>query len=309
MILGIVLLTVGAEGLVEGSLRLSRRLGVSPLVAGLTVVAFGTSAPELGVSLSAALKGVSDVALGNVLGSNIANALLIVGIGAMLHPFTPHSGLVRRELPILLGVSFVAWAFAYQGVLTELFGLLGLLIFFGYIFYLYRAKEGADESLKEISEEVKKSTGLKYSVIIEVFLVVGGLIALFFGSKVFLKGALDIGYLLEVPELFVGLTLTAVGTSLPEIAATVSAARRGQGDIIMGNVIGSNLANLCFVMAVTSIFTPIPVPRLALIRDFPVMVISGVLLLLLVQKKTPISRFQGAALILFYFIYVLFLKY
>ncbi len=305
---GLLLLTFGAEGLVEGSLRLSRRLGLSPLVAGLTIVAFGTSCPELGVSLSAAIKGVPDIAIGNVVGSNIANAFLIVGIGAIIRPFRCHPSLVRIEVPFLFVMTSLAWGLALFGPLHITYGLMAVGAFSLYCMYLYRARANPAYS---IGGDERSSGGKRHRKYIHLFyelaLAVGGLLALVYGSKVFLIGAIKIGAILGVPDLFIGLTITAVGTSLPEIAATVSAARRGSGDVIMGNVIGSNLANLCLVLGITSLIKPVRVAHLALVRDFPMLMVSSLMLLVLVVRGGKIGRWFGLLLISIYSGYVFYI--
>lgn len=308
MVLGLLLLTCGAEALVEGSLKLATRMGLSPLVAGLTIVAFGTSCPELGVSVSAAMKGVPDVAIGNVLGSNIANALLILGIGALIRPFTAHMALVRIEIPLLFSINLIALLMAVNGEISRSYGLMGPLMFVAYIFYLYRSRTNPAYCLNEGDCTKRAKNGGGKSLLFETSLAALGLVALVYGSETFLKGALRLGQLMGVPELFIGLTFAAVGTSLPEIAATVSAARRGTGDVIMGNVIGSNLANLCLVLGLTSLVRPIPIDGIVLIRDFPVAIFSTLVLLFMVVKKRPITRWQGLALLVAYALYIAFIS-
>ncbi len=305
---GLLLLTFGAEGLVEGSLRISRRLGLSPLVAGLTIVAFGTSCPELGVSLSAALKGVPDITIGNVVGSNIANAFLIIGIGAIIKPFKCNSSLVRVEVPFLFLVSGLAWVLAFLGPLHFLYGVMSVGAFFIYCIYLYRARANPAYSISndEPLDSLKRPSTFG-GLILELLFVTGGLVALIYGAKVFLRGAIEIGSILGVPELFTGLTITAVGTSLPEIAATVSAARRGSGDVIMGNVMGSNLANLCLVLGLTSLIEPVRVTPLAIFRDFPMLLISTLLLSILAIRGGMLGRYLGLLLIAIYTGYVVFI--
>ena len=306
--LGLLMLTGGAEALVEGSLRLASRLGLNPLVAGLTIVAFGTSCPELGVSMSAVINDVSNVAIGNVLGSNVANAFLILGIGALIKPFRANIALVRIEIPFLFAINIIAIVMAIaSGTLSKGFGLIGLSMFGAYIFYLYKSRANPAYCL---DQEDARQTGQnhKKGVLFEITLSILGLMALVYGSDTFLKGALHLGHLMNVPELFIGLTLAAIGTSLPEIAATVSAARRGTGDVIIGNVIGSNLANLCLVLGLTSLVKPVAIEEIVLTRDFPMVFLSTVTLLLIVVKKSPIKRWQGLVLLLGYGTYISFVS-
>ncbi len=309
---GLLLLSIGAEGLIEGSLRLSRIFAISPLVVGLTIVAFGTSAPELAVSLIASFKGSLNVALGNVLGSNIANTLLITGIGALIRPFSSNRYIIKRDLPFLFIISLIIYYCGFIGSINLWYGAIVIFLFIAYLVYMYKTK--ADKYIKQNEQEetkkpVKNGDYDLMAIFISIFLIIIGLLALIYGSNIFLKGALQLGRLIGVPELFIGLTITALGTSLPEIATTVSASRRGEGNIIMGNVIGSNIANLCIVLGIASFILPIPVPAVSFKRDIPMLIITTILLGLLVLNGKKINRIEGAIFLLLYVAYIRLLLY
>ncbi len=303
-ILGLIILAGGAEALIRGAIRMARLWKVSPIVIGLTIVAFGTSAPEMGVALSAALSGQPDITMGNILGSNIANTGLILGLGALLTPLTVRLRMLRTEIPLLIVVSMALWAFATMGHLGRLAGLILLITFVAYCLALYRHSRKEPYTLQV---EFDKSLNRKSSFWLDLVLVIAGLAGLVIGSKSLVWGAENIAVYLGIPELIVGLILTAIGTSLPELATTVSAARKGQADLILGNVIGSNLSNLCAVLGVTACITPIDINPDLLHRDFPVMIAFSLVLLPVMRIGMKVTRWEGAALLLSYSVYVIFL--
>jgi len=303
-ILGLIILSGGAEALIRGAIRIARLWKISPIVIGLTIVAFGTSAPEMGVALSAALSGQPDITMGNILGSNIANTGLILGLGALLTPLPVRLRMLRIEIPLLIVVSMALWAFATMGHLGRLAGMILLITFTPYCVTLYRHSR---EKPYTLQVEFEKSLSDKGSFWFDLVLVIAGLAGLVIGSKSLVWGAENIAVYLGIPELIVGLILTAIGTSLPELATTVAAARRGQTDLILGNVIGSNLANLCAVLGVTACITPIDINPDLLYRDFPVMVAFSLVLLPVMRIGMKVTRWEGAALLLSYSVYVIFL--
>ncbi|RKX61200.1 MAG: sodium:calcium antiporter [Thermodesulfobacteriota bacterium] len=303
-ILGLIILSGGAEALIRGAIRIARLWKISPIVIGLTIVAFGTSAPEMGVALSAALSGQPDITMGNILGSNIANTGLILGLGALLTPLPVRLRMLRIEIPLLIVVSMALWAFATMGHLGRLAGMILLITFTTYCVTLYRHSR---EKPYTLQVEFEKSLSDKGSFWFDLVLVIAGLAGLVIGSKSLVWGAENIAVYLGIPELIVGLILTAIGTSLPELATTVAAARRGQTDLILGNVIGSNLANLCAVLGVTACITPIDINPDLLYRDFPVMVAFSLVLLPVMRIGMKVTRWEGAALLLSYSVYVIFL--
>ena len=303
-ILGLIILSGGAEALIRGAIRMARLWKVSPIVIGLTIVAFGTSAPEMGVALSAAISGKPDITMGNLLGSNIANTGLILGLGALLTPLPVRLRMLKIEIPLLIVVSTALWAFAAKGHLERLAGLLLLFTFIAYCLALYRHSRKESYTLQV---EFERSLSGKDSFWFDLVLVIAGLAGLVIGSKSLVWGAENIAVYLGIPELIVGLSLTAVGTSLPELATTVAAARKGQTDLILGNVIGSNLSNLCAVLGVTACITPININPDLLHRDFPVMMAFSLVLLPIMRIGMKVTRWEGAALLLSYSVYIAFL--
>ena len=301
-ILGLVILSGGAEALIRGAIRMARLWKISPIVIGLTIVAFGTSAPEMGVALSAALSGQPDITMGNILGSNIANTGLILGLGALLTPLPVRLRMLRIEIPLLIVVSMALWAFATMGHLGRPAGLILLITFTIYCVTLYRHSQ-KEPYIHQV--EFDKSLSDKGSFWFDLVLVIAGLAGLVIGSKSLVWGAENIAVYIGIPELIVGLILTAIGTSLPELATTVAAARKGQTDLILGNVIGSNLSNLCAVLGVTACITPIDINPDLLHRDFPVMVAFSLVLLPVMRIGMKVTRWEGAALLLSYSVYVI----
>jgi cation:H+ antiporter len=303
-VLGLIILSVGAEALIKGAIRMARLWKISPIVIGLTIVAFGTSAPEMGVSLSAALSGQPDITMGNILGSNIANTGLILGLGALLTPLAVRLRMIKTEIPLLIVVSMALWAFATMGHLGRLAGLILFATFTAYCVTLYRHCR-KEPCILQVELEISHSG--KDSFWFDIILFMAGLAGLVIGSKSFVWGAENIAVYLGIPKLIVGLILAAIGTSLPELATTVAAARKGQTDMILGNVIGSNIANLCAVLGVTACITPIDINPDLLDRDFPVMVAFSLVLLPVMKIGMKVTRWEGAALILSYSVYVIFL--
>ena len=255
-LLGLVLLYYGGEWLVRGAGALAARLGVSPLAIGLTVVAFGTSAPELVVSLAAALGGASDIAVGNVVGSNIANIGLILGIGALIRSLEVHANILRIDTPLMVAVSAVLLVLLADGTISRPEGLalaLGLLAYI--IFTLWQSRRETAATQAEFAAGTELDHGPVWH---HLLLVIGGLAALVGGGKSLVLAAVTIASALGVSEAVIGLTVVAVGTSLPELAASVIAALRGQGDIALGNVIGSNIFNTLGIIGITAGVTPLP---------------------------------------------------
>lgn len=308
---GLVFLSIGAETLVRGASRLAQLLGVSPLIIGLTVVAFGTSAPELGVSLQAVASGKGEMALGNAVGSNIINVLLVIGVSAAITPLRVSQQLIRLDVPILIGLSILAWALSVDGRLGRGDGILLILIGTVYTGFLIF------QSRKE-SETVQKMYRKKFGPVLEkkwkdwlfhLGFVVGGGILLVWGSRWFVSGASIIARSLGMSELVIGLTILAVGTSLPEIATSVVASIRGERDIAVGNVVGSNIMNIVFVLGFSSImaFTGIPVPSAAIRFDMVVMIAVAIACLPIFFTGYTISRWEGLLFLGYYMAYILYL--
>lgn len=308
LVVGLVVLILGAEYLVRGASSLARRLGVSALVIGLTIVAFGTSTPELTVNLYAAMTGATDIAIGNIVGSNIANILLILGVSAAIAPLVVAHSTTWKEIPFALLAMGLVWIFGNDLLLngvgvnaltaTEGFALLGIFaIFMYYIIGLARSEPAGDV------EEARQ-----YSLSYSVLCIVGGLAALVLGGRLLVDQAVTIAELVGLSEAVIGLTVVAVGTSLPELATSVIAAIRGQNDIAVGNVVGSNIFNVLWILGLSSTIAPLPMSQ-ALSLDTLVGVGATMLLFLIlfVGKRHTIERWQGVSFVLLYVVYVTFL--
>jgi cation:H+ antiporter len=292
---GLLTLVAGAELLVRGASRLAAAAGVSPLVIGLTVVAFGTSAPEMAASLGAALTGNPDLALGNVVGSNLFNVLGILGVSALVAPLSVALRLVRLDVPIMLAVSLVVAGFAVNGSVSRWEGMILLVFIVGHTGWLVRAArregQGGDEAFSVTSASGGATTARAIAA------VALGLVALVFGARWLVDGATAVASALGVSDRVIGLTLVAVGTSLPELATSVVAAARGQRDIAVGNVVGSNLFNLTAVIGVAAAASPagVVVAQQALRVDLPVMVASAMLCVPVFFTGFEVSRREGLA--------------
>ncbi len=320
LIFGLAALTVGAEVLVRGASQLAVRIGISPLVVGLTVVAFGTSAPEFVVSMGAALKGEADVAIGNVVGSNICNILLILGVSAIIVALPVSKQLLRFDLPIMILVSAIVWGMCYDKSLSRIEGAglaLGIVIYTVWNVMASRWKTKREAAALEAQaiadgetvEEVVHSGW--WGVILNSILIGVGLVFLATGADWFIDSAVTLALSLGVSQLVIGLTLVAVGTSLPEIFTSIIAAIRGQQDIAVGNVVGSNIFNILCVLGFSSVAstTGIAVSGDALTRDFPVMFAVALICIPVFVTGHRISRGEGFLFLMGYIGYTSYLIY
>ncbi|MFD2565160.1 calcium/sodium antiporter [Aquimarina rubra] len=310
VIIGFVLLVVGGEYLVRSSVALSFRLKLSKMVIGLTVVSFATSAPELLVSLQAALSGSADLSLSNIIGSNVANIGLVLGITALIGPLAIDKDFYKFNWPVMMLLSFALYFFLdNDGVLTRMEGGVLLLSLFVYMFVLIkRARKHADKMVEEVDGALEKVSNFKMIL----WLLIGGL-ALYFGSELLVEGAKDIATRMGVSEAVIGLTMVAVGTSVPELAASVIAALKQEKAISLGNLIGSNIFNIASVLGVTSLIQPIVVSdtRLMNIDIFWMLGFAMILLpLAFIPKKMILSRPKGFLIFAGYcvFIALVFIK-
>ena len=309
VIVGFIAVVWGADRFVYGAAGLASNLGVSRLVIGLTIVAFGTSAPEMLVSGMAAAAGSRAMGIGNAVGSNITNVTLVLGAAALVHPLRVHSRLLIREIPVLFLSMAVAWAFLWDGELSRLEGIVLLSGMFALVAWI--SMQGRKEQTEEpdvlaggFDDDIPDSLPTVKAV--ATFLL--GLVFLLVGSRVLVWGAVGIARDLGVSELVVGLTLVALGTSLPELAASVAAARRGEDDIAVGNVVGSNMFNLLGVLALPGIIAPGTVDRAIITRDFPIMAgVTLLLLLMAMNERSHIGRKRGITLILVFIAYFVML--
>ena len=305
LLLGLVLLYFGAEGLVRGSSSLALRLGLSPLVVGLTVVAFGTSSPELFVSLKAALDGQGAISVGNVVGSNICNIGLILGLCAVITPIATNSQIVRVDIPIMLGITAVALFVLADGHLGLPEGILLLTLLVAYVVFSIRLarRQPADSLGTEFGEEVKVS---KRGLAVDIIMVIGGLVLLVLGARFLVDGAIIFARILGWSEALIGLTIVAIGTSLPELATSLVASVKKEADIAVGNIVGSNIFNLLGILGITAIVHPLQSAGIGM-ADFAVMAAFSLVLWPMAFHQQRITRPEGAALLLGYAGYLFWL--
>lgn len=301
---GLVFLFLGAEGLIRGSSNLAIKIGITPLVVGLTVVALGTSAPELVVSLKAALMGNSSISLGNVIGSNIANVTLILGIAALIQPLKINAAIVKREIPIMLLVSTLFVLFLWEGQIGFFDGFIFVI---GLIFYITTnivlSRKGKNIPVKSEFEKVMQS---KLGITISLILLIAGLALLVVGANLFVQSCVAIAKLFNISDAIIGLTIVSIGTSLPELATSIVASYKNQSDIILGNVIGSNIMNILAILGITALIIPISSAGISNV-DLGVMMITAIILLPLINMGAFISRTKGAILLIGYAGYIYYL--
>jgi len=307
VVAGLVLLVFAGDFLVRGAVSLAQRAGISTLIIGLTVVAFGTSAPELVVGIDAVLTGAPTLALGNVVGSNIANVLLVVGLPALIAPMTCTAPRLGRNLMIMLAATALFIGLAHSGSFGRQQGMI-LLVFLG-LFLTYsglRAKTvTCGEALCDNETDIPDTPD---SYLLAAALVTGGLIGLGIGADLLVMGAVDIAVSFGVSEAVIGLTLVALGTSLPELVTALVAAVRGHCDVAVGNVIGSNIFNLLGIMGVTSMVGEVPVPESFLNVDLWVMLASSMLLIPFCRMRSKVGKTAGGMMIAFYIAYIIYLS-
>lgn len=302
---GLILLVWSAEIFVRGASNLAKSKGLSPLFVGMVIVGFGTSAPEMMVSALASWEGNSGIALGNAYGSNIANIALILGLTALIQPFPVAKGVLRRTLPTLILISLFAGLQLLDGILSRFDAIILLLIFGFLMFRTFKTQErvALDEILHEIKEEKKKEVNHKLAV----FHLVLGLAVLVGSSRILVWGAVSVAEMLGISDLIIGLTIVALGTSLPELASSLMAAYKGEDEIALGNILGSNLFNTLVVVGIAGVIRPIPVEEGVLVRDVGLMTLLTISLLIMGYRSRGrtgrINRVEGAGLMLVYFAY------
>ncbi len=300
---GIVLLYFGGETLVKNAVVLARSWGISTMVVGLTVVAFGTSSPELAASLAAALSGSPAIAIGNVVGSNIFNILLILGITALVAPIRAQAQFIKREVPIMIGVALLLFAFLYFNQVVDRWeGLLSVLLLALYIWFLYRSSTNENtEVLSEFDQEYGRPVQAGWQTYAGVVL---GLVLLGVGARLLTIGAVELARAFGVSELVIGLTIVALGTSLPEVAASIAAALRREPDIALGNIVGSNIFNILGILGITALVQPIGLPWESIQRDMWVMLLVSVLLWPFLVTGFRLGRREGGVFLGLYVAYV-----
>ncbi|MBE9397290.1 calcium/sodium antiporter [Pontibacterium sp. N1Y112] len=305
IITGLVLLVWSADRFVIGAAATARNFGMSPMLIGLTIVSFGTSAPEILVSYMASINDAGELAVGNALGSNIANIALVLGITAIIAPLPVKSGVLRKELPLLLAVTVFAGMLLLdlQLTLVDSVVLLSMLALSLYLFQRFQRNASPEENASEEEELPELKTGNA------VFWLILGLVILAGSSRLLVWGATEVALALGVSELIIGLTIVAIGTSLPELAASVASALKGHHDLAIGNVVGSNIFNLVAVMAVPGLIAPLSIDSIVLLRDYSVMLGLTVALIAfgLIQKPPKINRYEGVLLTALYAGYLVLL--
>ena len=310
LIVGLVLILLGADALVNGASAVARKYGISEFVVGLTIVGIGTSAPELIVSAISAINGSSDIAIGNVVGSNISNVFMILGITAIIAPISLTKSNLKYDLPIALGVSLLLFVLAYDSiflgkefnVISRWDGLILIAMFVLFMIYSFKSSASGDQN-----EESAESENGKVNIVKSVLLIVCGLVGLVLGGRLFVNSGSDIARGFGVSDAFIGITVMAVGTSLPELAASVNAAIKKKGQMALGNVIGSNIFNILLILGTSSIIRPLTLGGITMI-DMGMMILTTVMIMLsaLLISKKEIKRGVGA---LFFMIYVAYIVY
>ncbi len=310
-ILGLVALTIGAELLVRGAARLAMSFGIAPLVVGLTIVAFGTSAPEMAVSAGAALSGSGDIAIGNVVGSNIVNVLLILGLSALIVPLAVNEQIIRQEIPIMIGASLLFVVLAMDGSISRGEGLLLFALVVLYSAFLVIQSRRASQSVQDEFAAEMPDTASRWDAhwSVQALLVIGGLALLVVGADWLVDAAVAVARAFGVSDLVIGLTVVAVGTSMPEIATSLVAAFRGQRDIAVGNVVGSNIFNIFACLGVAGILADGGIAVSAAARNFDLWVMLAVAFacLPIVITGREIARWEGGVFIAYYVAYTAYL--
>lgn len=303
-IAGLTGLYFGAEWLVKGASRFASSFKIKPVVIGLTIVAFGTSTPELVTSVIASIKHASDIAMGNVIGSNIANIGLILGLSAIVQPLKIDMKLIYREMPIVVGISMLLYFMGWNGALSRLEGGILLIGILAYTCYVYRV---ALKESKTIELEYEEFIGVKDNVAKDIFLIIIGIGALVGGAYLLVHSAIYFARVIGISELVIGLTVIAVGTSIPELATSLVAAIRKESDISVGNVLGSNIFNILAVLGIAAIIQPLQVNSASLRIDMPVMLFFSIFLIPIITWKSVLTRGQGVLLLIGYGAYVFWL--
>lgn len=309
LLVGFALLVKGADYFVEGASKIAQSLRVSPLLIGLTIVAFGTSAPEASVSFIAAFEGNSDVAIGNVVGSNIFNITFILGVTALVFPLMVQSETIRKEIPfallgsvaLILLISDIQLQSLDSNLITRTEGIILLLFFAVFLYYIFEVARKERLHTEENLADTANVSKVKNSL-----LTIGGLAAIVFGGNLVVENSIQIALSLGMSETLVGLTIVAVGTSLPELVTSVTAALKKQVDIALGNIIGSNIFNIFFILGTSAAISPLTVDS-KIFLDVWVMILVSILLMILARTKYKISRTEGSVLAVIYIVYVIYI--
>jgi cation:H+ antiporter len=294
LVLGFTMLVKGADWFVDGSSGIATKFKIPQLVIGLTIVAMGTSAPEAAVSISAAFKGNADITIGNILGSNILNIFIILGLSAVIIPVKVAKSTLKIDIPFVILISVILLFMGFSGTINLWKGIILLVIFSGYMFYLFMDAKKNMKNNEEPAEDVNILKALAFTLI--------GLILIVWGSNVAVDAATALAKILGLSERFIGLTIVALGTSLPELFTSVIAAKKGNADIAIGNIVGSNIFNILFVVGLSSVIIPVPFAK-GFIFDASVATAAGIILLLCSLKDKTLKRWGGVILLLGYVAY------
>ena len=295
-ILGIAGLVIGGEMLVKGSSRLAKGLGISPIIIGLTVVAFGTSSPEFVVCLTAALQGASDITVGNIVGSNIANIALILGVAAVIKPISIHDSITKVQAPFMIFLTLMVFIIALNNYIGHAEGLiifLTLPLFIFYSYYSYKKSNGDDSGNNDSSKKP----------VIQLVMITAGLFFLIVGARLTVSSGISFARTFGLSELVIGVTIIAIGTSLPELSTAIFSAIKNEHEILVGNVVGSNIFNLG-ILGLVALIHPISVNPAALKLEFPVMIVLSILIYPVMKIGSKISRIEGVLLLCFYFVFI-----
>ncbi len=305
LVVGLVVLIAGGDYLVKGSSSIALRLHLSPLVVGLTIVAFGTSAPELLISIQAALRGSPDIAMGNVIGSNICNLALVLGITAIIYPVKVSSNSLKVDWPVTMGVSLLLYFFVREQLVDSYEGFLFIFILIVYLIVVIRKSRKDTKAAKLIIEDSEIPDGPSIQLWKDIAFIAIGCAGLYFGSEWFVGSVQDIARSFGISERVIGLTIVALGTSLPELATSIVASYKGQTDLALGNLMGSNIFNILSILGITSIIKEIEVSDQILKTDIWWMLIITLLVLPLMVSRRRVGRIDGSILIAVYLVYVI----
>jgi cation:H+ antiporter len=299
LILGLIILLAGGKFLVDGASALAAKFGLSAGLIGLTVVAFGTSAPELLVSINAAIKGNSDIALGNVIGSNISNISLVLGISAIVYPISIYKSVLKTDYLATLLSAILFYILAFNGLISRIEGFILFVLLIGLNIYFFKKLKVAEEDINEDVVKLKEQSLVKSGGLLLL-----GIAGLYFGSDMLVDSAVEISKMFGVSERIIGVTVIAIGTSLPELVTSIIAALKKETDIAIGNILGSNIMNILAIIGITSLISPINVSEIFVKQDFLWMLGLTILLFPILRSRLIISRWEGALLITVYGAYL-----